>query len=102
MRPFLERNLEWIRAFIEPTSFFIDVWSSIGSYESWTHEGMFQDRLLHRKIWGESFAWIREYLGDNAPQISESGHDQLIGYLDGAQTNHLRVIRNRPTVRPHG
>ncbi len=28
-------------------------------------------------------------LGDNAPQISESGHDQLIGALDGGQTNHL-------------
>jgi hypothetical protein len=23
--------------------------------------------------------------------VSESGHDALIGYLDGAQTNHLRV-----------
>ena len=29
--------------------------------------------------------------GQPAPQISESGHDQLIGWLDGAQTNHLRV-----------
>jgi hypothetical protein len=30
-------------------------------------------------------------LGDSAPRISESGHDQLIGWLDGAQANHLRV-----------
>jgi hypothetical protein len=100
MRPFLERNLEWIREFIQPTGFFIDVWSSIGPYESWTHDGKLQDRLLHRKIWGESFAWIREYLGDNAPQISESGHDQLIGYLDGAQTNHLRVDPEPPNGAP--
>ncbi len=100
MRPFLERNLEWIRAFIKPTSFFIDVWSSIGPYEAWTHDGKLQDRLLHRKIWGESFAWIREYLGNNAPQISESGHDQLIGYLDGAQTNHLRVDPEPPNGAP--
>ena len=35
-------------------------------------------------------------LGNNAPQISESGHDQLIGWLDGAQTNHLRVDRPVP------
>ena len=53
------------------------------------HPGI--DRLYTRKVWGDMFAWIRDYLGDNAPQISESGHDQLIGRLDGAQTNHLRV-----------
>ena len=57
---------------------------------------VFRIGLLHRKVWGESFAWIREYLGGNAPQISESGHDQLIGYLDGAQTNHLRVDSTPP------
>jgi hypothetical protein len=34
---------------------------------------------------------MRNFLENNAPQISESGHDQLIGWLDGAQTNHLRV-----------
>lgn len=100
MRPFLERNLEWIREFIQPTGFFIDVWSSIGPYEAWTRDGYLQDRLLHRKIWGESFAWIREYLGNNATQISESGHDQLIGYLDGAQTNHLRVDPSPPEGAP--
>ena len=52
---------------------------------------MFHDRLSTRKVWGDTFGWIRRTLGDDAPQISESGHDQLIGALDGAQTNHLRV-----------
>jgi hypothetical protein len=90
-RPFMERNLGLIRENIAPTAYFIDVWSSIGPYESWTHDGQFQDRVFTRNTWGETFAWIRNYLGEDAPQISESGHDQLIGYLDGGQTNHLRV-----------
>ena len=89
-RPFLERNLELIRTHIAPTAFFIDVWSSAGPYDAWTRDGGFVDRRDLRTYWGEAFAWIRDYLG-GAPQISESGHDQLIGYLDGAQTNHLRV-----------
>lgn len=38
--------------------------------------------------------------GGDAPQISESGHDQLIGWLDGAQTNHLRV--GQPIRGDHG
>ncbi|NIA12447.1 MAG: hypothetical protein GWP08_00095 [Nitrospiraceae bacterium] len=90
-RPFLERNLELIRTHIAPTAFFIDVWSSAGPYDAWTRDGAFVDRRSLRTYWGEAFAWIRDYLGGDAPQISESGHDQLIGYLDGAQANHLRV-----------
>ena len=100
VRPFLERNLKRIHETIQPNGFFIDVWSSIGPYEAWTQDGQLQDRLLHRQVWRESFAWIRELLGDNAPQISESGHDQLIGYLDGAQTNHLRVDSEPPKGAP--
>ena len=44
----------------------------------------FHDRLSTRKVWADTFTWIRNTLGDNAPQISESGHDQLIGALDGS------------------
>lgn len=91
--PFLERNLRAIRDGFAPTGYFIDVWSSAGPYDYWTPDGQFFPRLFTRKVWGESFAWIRDLLGGNAPQISESGHDQLIGWLDGAQTNHLRVDR---------
>lgn len=89
--PFLEANLAQIRDGIAPTGFFIDVWSSIGPHDYWTRDGAFHTKKETRDTWGELFAWIRETLGDNAPQISESGHDQLIGWLDGAQTNHLRV-----------
>jgi len=90
-RPFLEANIASLKELARPTGYFIDVWSSIGPYESWTRDGQLEDRLTHRDAWASAFNWIRETLGNNAPQISESGHDQLIGALDGAQTNHLRV-----------
>ena len=91
LRPVVESNLIPIRDRIAPTGYFIDVWSSAGPYDYWTRDGVFHDRLSTRKVWGDTFTWIRSTLGDNVPQISESGHDQLIGALDGAQTNHLRV-----------
>lgn len=91
VEPFLQANLRWIRENLAPTAYFIDVWSSIEPYDYWTSDGRFFDRVFTRDSWGNHFAWIRELLGNNAPQISESGHDQLIGWLDGAQTNHLRV-----------
>ncbi|NMC20851.1 MAG: hypothetical protein GYA33_10575, partial [Thermogutta sp.] len=91
VEPFLQANLRWIRENLAPTAYFIDVWSSIGPYDYWTSDGRFFDRVFTRNTWGNHFAWIRQLLGNQAPQISESGHDQLIGWLDGAQTNHLRV-----------
>lgn len=95
-RPFMEANVNQIKESFHPTGYFIDVFSSIGPYESWTSEGVLQDRVFTRNTWGETFAWIRTQLGDNAPQISEGGHDQLIGYLDGSQANHLRVDADPP------
>jgi uncharacterized protein DUF5696 len=94
--PFLKSNIEWIRENMAPTGFFIDVWSSARPYSYWTSEGEFVPATYTRDKWGELFAWIRDELGDNAPQISESGHDGLIGWLDGAQTNHLRVGEPMP------
>jgi hypothetical protein len=91
LRPLIERNLKLIRDGFAPTAYFIDVWSSIAPYDYWTDTGEFVDRTVTRRAWGEDFAWIRDYLGNHAPQISEAGHDQLIGWLDGAQANHLRV-----------
>lgn len=91
IQPFLERNIDIIARDYAPTGFFIDVWSSASPYDYWTRDGQFFDRVYTRNAWGEFFAWIRDQLGNDAPQISESGHDQLIGWLDGAQTNHLRV-----------
>jgi hypothetical protein len=94
LRPLVERNLKLIREGFAPTAYFIDVWSSIAPYDYWTDSGEFVDRTVTRRAWGEDFAWIRDNLGNHAPQISEAGHDQLIGWLDGAQANHLRVDPN--------
>lgn len=96
--PFIEANVNALNKLAKPNGYFIDVWSSIGPYESWTRDGQFESRLKHRDAWAVAFNWIRETLGDNAPQISESGHDQLIGSLDGAQTNHLRVDSAPPEL----
>ncbi|MHC5056122.1 MAG: hypothetical protein ACYTKD_15560 [Planctomycetota bacterium] len=98
VRKYLDRNVRLIREGAHPSAFFIDVWSSIRPYPYWTREGEFFDELFTRQVWGDAFAWIRKELGDDAPQISESGHDQLIGYLDGAQTNHLRVDASPPAA----
>ncbi len=91
IEPYLRPNLQMIKRELTPTAYFIDVWASIGPYDYWTADGQFFTKRYTRDTWGRLFAWIRDLLGDQAPQISESGHDQLIGYLDGAQTNHLRV-----------
>ena len=101
LRPLIERNLKLIREGFAPTAYFIDVWSSIAPYDYWTDKGEFVDRTVTRRAWGEDFAWIREHLGNNAPQISEAGHDQLIGWLDGAQANHLRVDPDRTGFTLH-
>jgi hypothetical protein len=99
IEPFLQKNLRLIRDGLAPDAYFIDVWSSAPPYDYWTADGRFFDRLFTREVWREQFAWIRDFLGGGAPQISESGHDQLIGWLDGAQTNHLRVGNIQPGQR---
>lgn len=96
VEPFLRSNLLEIARAIKPTAYFIDVWSSIDPYDYWTADGRFFDKVYTRNTWGRHFEWIRTLLGNNAPQISESGHDQLIGWLDGATTNHLRVGKPIP------
>ncbi len=89
-QPFLERNLALVRAGASPSAYFVDVFASIGLYDGWTKEGAFFDRRLTRRAWGEAFDRIRQAL-DGAPTISESGDDALVGHLDGATANHLRV-----------
>lgn len=89
--PFLERNLKLIRDNIAPDAYFVDVFSSIRAFDYETREGEFHDMNEARDCWNTAFDRIREILGGNAPQISESGTDWLIGHLDGAQANHIRV-----------
>jgi hypothetical protein len=91
LRPFVERNVNLLREGVAPTAYFIDVWSSAPPYDYWTGDGTFVERAATQRAWGEAFALIRDRLGNSAPQISEAGHDKLIGWLDGAQAQQLRV-----------
>jgi hypothetical protein len=91
VRPLLERNLHLIRDAFRPTAYFIDVWASNGGSDYWTYDGEFRGRTLYQKDMADAFAWIRDYLGDNSPQISEGGVDGAVGVIDGSQAQHLRV-----------
>ncbi|MHC4641174.1 MAG: glycoside hydrolase family protein [Planctomycetota bacterium] len=89
--PFIKRNLKLIKPNLKPTHYFIDVFTSLPCFDFYDRDGNFHSMLETRKCWGEVFAWIRDYLGDNAPTTSEAGHDQLIGYLDGSDCQHLQL-----------
>ena len=88
--PFVQRNMRMIKDGFAPDSYFIDVWSSEPPYDYYTSEGQFFDRVHTRDVWREGFAWIRDFLG-GAPQISEAGADQYIGWLDGGAAAHMRA-----------
>ncbi len=96
LRPYVERNAGLLRQGVAPTAYFIDVWSSMAPYDYWTGDGRFVDRTETQRVWGGVFAWIRDFLGNDAPQLSEAGHDKLIGWLDGADAQQLRVDPQGP------
>jgi len=89
--PFVQRNLRLIAPNLKPTHYFMDVFTSLTCFDFYDKSGRYHPMLETRKCWGEAFAWIRDYLGDNAPMTSEAGHDQLIGYLDGSDCQHLQI-----------
>jgi hypothetical protein len=91
LMPYVQRNLRLIKDGFAPPAYFIDVWASAAPYDYWTEDGTFLDRGTTQRVWGEVFEWIRMYLGNDAPQVSEAGHDKLIGWLDGADAQQLRV-----------
>ena len=97
--PFVKRNLKLIKEAVAPSHYFIDVFTSAGCFDFYDKDGRFHPSTETRKCWGETFAWIRDYLGGNAPTTSEAGHDQLIGYLDGADCQHLQLTNG---TRPPG
>lgn len=90
--PFVQRNLRLIGPNLKPTHYFIDVFTSLPCFDFYDKRGYFHSMIETRRCWGESFAWIRDYLGDNAPMTSEAGHDQLVGYLDGSDCQHLQIM----------
>jgi hypothetical protein len=99
--PFVKRNLKLIKPNLKPTHYFIDVFTSLPCFDFYDRHGNFHSMLETRKHWGESFAWIRNYLGGNAPTTSEAGHDQLIGYLDGSDCQHMTLSPDKgwPHIR---
>ncbi|NOZ22925.1 MAG: hypothetical protein GXP25_17750 [Planctomycetes bacterium] len=100
--PFVKRNLKLIKPNLHPTHYFIDVFTSARCFDFYDREGHFHPSTETRKCWGEAFAWIRNTLGGNAPTTSEAGHDQLIGYLDGADCQQLQLTNGtRPKGKRH-
>jgi len=99
--PFVRRNIRQIKPGLGPTHYFIDVFTSLPCFDFYDRDGNFHSMLETRRCWGEAFAWIRDYLGSNAPTTSEAGHDQLIGYLDGADCQYLTLSPDKgwPHIR---
>ena len=99
--PFVKRNMKLIKPNLKPTHYFIDVFTSLHCFDFYDRHGKFHSMLETRKCWGEAFAWIRDYLGGNAPTTSEAGHDQLIGYLDGSDCQHMTLSPDKgwPHIR---
>jgi hypothetical protein len=99
--PFVKRNLKLIKPDLKPTHYFIDVFTSLPCFDFYDRYGNFHSMLETRKCWGDAFAWIRDYLGNNAPTTSEAGHDQLIGYLDGSDCQHMTLSSEKgwPHIR---
>ena len=91
-QPWLERNLQLIKTHIAPTSYFVDVFSAMAPVDFRDRAGRFYPKTVCAERWGAAFDRIRTVLGDNAPMISEAGHDALIGHLDAAQSDHMGWI----------
>ena len=90
--PFVKRNIRLIKDGFDPGAYFIDVWSSEPPFDYYTENGEFRTRLHTRDVWREAFAWIRDYMGENAPQLSEAGADQYIGWLDGGTAAQMSTL----------
>jgi hypothetical protein len=89
--PFVQRNWNLIAAELKPSHVFTDVFTSIGAFDFYERDGTFHSSLETRERWGESSLWIQKLLGPGAVTTSEAGADQLVGYLDGADCQHLNI-----------
>ena len=84
----LESNLKQVEAGFAPSAYFVDVFGSIAPMDFYDRQGRFYPKTVTAERWGAAFDRIREILGNNAPMISETGHDGLIGHLDGGESDH--------------
>ncbi|MCB1231719.1 MAG: hypothetical protein KDN19_15725 [Verrucomicrobiae bacterium] len=88
-QPRLEANLKRVKEDFGPTAYFVDVFSAMPPFDFRDHEGRFFPKMVTAERWGKGFDRIREILGDDAPTLSEAGHDGLVGHLDGGESDHL-------------
>lgn len=98
--PFLRRNLRLMRDGLGPTASFVDVFTSAGCFDFYDRGGHFHSFLETRAHWGGAFATIRNAFR-GGPTVSEAGHDQLIGWIDGADCQYLELspVPARHTIR---
>ncbi len=96
-QPWLDRNLRWIKAGFAPTAYFVDVFTAMPPVDFHDRAGRFHPKTVCAERWGAAFDRIRSVLGNNAPQISEAGHDALIGHLDAGQSDHSGWMPGRTT-----
>ncbi len=88
--PWLTANMKQMREGFDPDALFIDVFSSIAPFDFYDRGGAFHTRAETVKGWREAFDASRRLLGHRAPMLSETGHDALIGSVDGVQADHWR------------
>ena len=91
--PWLTANMKRMREGFSPDSLFIDVFTSIPPFDYYDRAGQFHTRAETVKGWRAAFDTSRRLLGHDAAMISESGHDALIGSIDGVQADHWRPER---------
>ncbi len=87
LMPFLENNLKLVEKELDPSSYFIDVWSAAPPVDCYDRGGKFYSKLVDQASREEGFDLTRKIIG--GPTISEAGLDALIGHLDAAQADHL-------------
>lgn len=85
--PALEKNLRTEKESFSPDGYFLDVFSSIIPFDYYDQQGRFFTKTVMLENWGKAFDKIHEALGKEAPTISETGHDALIGHLDGGEAD---------------
>ena len=91
--PWMDANMRKMRDGFNPDSLFIDVFTSVTPFDFYDRNGNFYTRAETVKGWREAFDRCRDILGNNAAMLSESGHDALIGSIDGVQADHWEPER---------
>ncbi len=88
--PWLTDNMKRMHAGFDPDALFIDVFTSMPPTDYDDRGGAFHTRAETVKGWRAAFDTCRRLLGHRASMISESGHDALIGSIDGVEADHWR------------